>query len=1162
MRRKREANFSILEVGIGAVNSTKRLRTADKKPITDVDDKYLYVSVTGLHGDQKDDDKESPTYGENKGNDNGDFFEWENELLKVKTSGPFRGKLTFQTWDGKPVHLNHKEDYSWGYIVATFPIAESKSIYMLLAVDKEKEPELCQAIQDGNVNAVSMGCTIEYSICGRCEKVSYNDDEWCECLKKYKGRRHPEDNKWVYEINKDIEGNEISFIVKKIGNEWENDIQADKGAEAKTVVAKKMEVDMAKDMFEGSQCVKKDGTVIANSYEKLRASASTSAEEAFKVEMGSPTGGGGGGNTIGAGDPRLARELRNLIAEETGHKNVGGNSPIQLPASYTTPLEAHAAIEAGKLNGADIIRVACDLQLVKDVEDCNIKQAKEVIASSAKESFGKPQAKKVAFKKVEAKKSIKCASCGKMAPETARFCPLCGKKITAIKKEKAVKVEQKVVEKGPEEKGDKVPTVKTEAPETVLTVSKETENDPKRKDSDFKEVPTQKIAQLDEEVKEEIEEGAEAVGEAVEEGAECLSCDGDLSEELETPSEELEEHDGVEGVADDIQEDVQEVKDKVEDIKDAIGDLEDSLADIGSDFAAIVGEVPADKLEETGKNLVDNDVFSDEVEDEDGAYAVLDSFYDNVDVPGEDEDVKACILTAKKKVARYAKMKISLKKKAQLMGGAQKQINIGDTVAVKTPEDPNKMEKATVTNVDPAKKTVQVQTPTGVKESQEENVSQLKVASQEKDEEMFNTNEDKTEKEMEEAQNSLEETKKIYAAEWVDSIDDETGKLHKEESGYLVFENGEPQFSVSVRQAFGDVDNDNKRIASATMISHYKEFRSADYKEKLLEALNVLGTEGTLTKHFKHATRKEDFEPKTRVAQTYDSMKSATTGVGMPQDTQVENVPPTEPEEDVIVDQEVSDEVLNSEPEGQSDILDTISDVIAPMVAAGTLTAEDFIEQVRTLGTDEVALSEFRGKLDEKVKAKQDEMQQSEETVVNENVVSEEPVGVETPINQETENAGEITNKMARLKVAKSIYDIEKKVEKLQERYATEKKKNIELKKIIAERDRKISAYEAEKVELVKKPKVKKISSMMKSIGLEPDEKQLMAMDDKALVAKQQEVSKIYAKFEEQNKRSAAASDVDTTGLIGGTLPKAEPERKINSAKVPFKFSSVRSQGQ
>jgi len=112
---------------------------------------FKYYRVIALHGDIP--------------NDNGDFWYWgdENdpekpELLRFEKNAD---RYVYQSFVGRGNYKNHDNDdvsKAVGLILDVAPNSNGKFIEALLAVDKQKDPELVRSIDMGYVNSVSMGC--------------------------------------------------------------------------------------------------------------------------------------------------------------------------------------------------------------------------------------------------------------------------------------------------------------------------------------------------------------------------------------------------------------------------------------------------------------------------------------------------------------------------------------------------------------------------------------------------------------------------------------------------------------------------------------------------------------------------------------------------------------------------------------------------------------------------------------------------------------------------------------------------------------------------------------------------------------------------------------------------------------------------------------------
>jgi hypothetical protein len=186
----------------------------------DVNPEYLYTVVSGLHGDEP--------------NDNGDQFRWE-ELLRLRPDNI----RVYATWNDKPNLTNHDMNKKVGRILDAWPIKGEKSIDMLVATEKKGNEWLWRKIESGKITDVSMGASVDYSYCSECEHLATNENEWCLHLHpkrlNLKGRRNPKSGNFVYEDNRGVTGMEVSWITFGAG--------ADPKAKQKVVIAKRVSED-------------------------------------------------------------------------------------------------------------------------------------------------------------------------------------------------------------------------------------------------------------------------------------------------------------------------------------------------------------------------------------------------------------------------------------------------------------------------------------------------------------------------------------------------------------------------------------------------------------------------------------------------------------------------------------------------------------------------------------------------------------------------------------------------------------------------------------------------------------------------------------------------------------------------------------------------------
>ena len=118
-----------------------------------------------------------------------------------------KGDYGFKTFIGRPIFIDHNNSdpqKTRGVIVdAMLHIEPSHKvssdsywssapdnhkpetwIELLLEVDAKSFPKLARALTDGKVNAVSMGCNVEYTLCSVCNNKAANVEEYCDHIKK------------------------------------------------------------------------------------------------------------------------------------------------------------------------------------------------------------------------------------------------------------------------------------------------------------------------------------------------------------------------------------------------------------------------------------------------------------------------------------------------------------------------------------------------------------------------------------------------------------------------------------------------------------------------------------------------------------------------------------------------------------------------------------------------------------------------------------------------------------------------------------------------------------------------------------------------------------------------------------------------------------------
>jgi len=178
----------------------KETKNTNVERITEFDPEFLYVRVRAVTA--------------NIPNNNGDLFIID-EL-----------KRTFKTFINQRVFKNHKSDNvtnAVGRIVDAVWVdhpqdKEHPYVECLLEIDRKKDQELVRGIEKGYISDVSMGCRVEYSICSCCGNKAHTEREYCDCIKKAKGKHYcpyckkKSEPHGIHEENYGVEFFELSFV--------------------------------------------------------------------------------------------------------------------------------------------------------------------------------------------------------------------------------------------------------------------------------------------------------------------------------------------------------------------------------------------------------------------------------------------------------------------------------------------------------------------------------------------------------------------------------------------------------------------------------------------------------------------------------------------------------------------------------------------------------------------------------------------------------------------------------------------------------------------------------------------------------------------------------------------------------------------------------------
>ena len=193
--------------------------------VDDVLDKYKDTDVIHLMNELRDEKLlwvRARSIDADTVNANGDYFS-KAELLKevdiirndsegkkTKVKGP-----AYKTFEGVPIYANHKNDdvlEAKGMVVHAEWSEEENCVYTVFYIDESAYPDIARGVRVGYMHDVSMGCQVESGECSECGNIAATEKDYCECLKKFKGKIHPKSGKKVYEKNMGIKFIELSVV--------------------------------------------------------------------------------------------------------------------------------------------------------------------------------------------------------------------------------------------------------------------------------------------------------------------------------------------------------------------------------------------------------------------------------------------------------------------------------------------------------------------------------------------------------------------------------------------------------------------------------------------------------------------------------------------------------------------------------------------------------------------------------------------------------------------------------------------------------------------------------------------------------------------------------------------------------------------------------------
>ena len=159
-----------------------------------VDPRYLYLHIIALGAGE--------TFGANS---NGDFFPEEGLLRKHNTFCTHAKHYKY--------HINKDQRISYGHPVFSTYNHPMHRVELILAVDKQKAPDLVQSAERGEHLSYSMSCRIPYDCCSICGNKARVKRDYCNHIKNQLLKIMP-DGRQAYMINPDPTFFDISYVLR------------------------------------------------------------------------------------------------------------------------------------------------------------------------------------------------------------------------------------------------------------------------------------------------------------------------------------------------------------------------------------------------------------------------------------------------------------------------------------------------------------------------------------------------------------------------------------------------------------------------------------------------------------------------------------------------------------------------------------------------------------------------------------------------------------------------------------------------------------------------------------------------------------------------------------------------------------------------------------
>jgi len=186
--------------------------------------------------------------------------------------------LTYKSFQGAENYVEHIQipELSKGKIVDAVARDLGDTIYVdILVATDLKHKELVQDIKDEKITTLSMGCTVEYTICSKCGNVAEDDTQMCTHIKYMKGNHYFDSNGKRRKIAELCGHKEDEDSVSFIEASWVGN-PAFKGAVLRSILkAEEVEESKIKAAFETTRIIEESAVLKAASSSKLHSAIGT-----------------------------------------------------------------------------------------------------------------------------------------------------------------------------------------------------------------------------------------------------------------------------------------------------------------------------------------------------------------------------------------------------------------------------------------------------------------------------------------------------------------------------------------------------------------------------------------------------------------------------------------------------------------------------------------------------------------------------------------------------------------------------------------------------------------------------------------------------------------------------------------------------------------------